>query len=87
MKRNTIIISATAVITLFGLIASCVTAKVSDKSGTQLWGENCQRCHNAPSSNAFSNAQWETINSHMRQRAMLTEEEYKKITQFMQQGE
>ena len=87
MKRNTIIISTAAVITLFGLIVSCVTAKVSDKSGTQLWSENCQRCHNAPSSAAFSNAQWGIINTHMRQRAMLTEEEYKKITEFMQQGE
>lgn len=87
MKRNTIILLAGVILTLSVLIMSCVTAKVSDKSGTQLWSENCQRCHNTPPSSAFTNTQWEVINSHMRQRAMLTEDEYKKITEFMQQGE
>lgn len=69
------------------LIQSCVSAKVSDKSGTQLWGENCRRCHNTPPSSAFTNTQWETINTHMRTRAMLTETEYKKILEFMQAGD
>ena len=69
------------------IITSCVTARINDKSGTQLWGENCQRCHNTPPSSAFTNTQWEVINTHMRQRAMLTEDEYKKITEFMQAGE
>lgn len=87
MRRNTIILLAGGTLVLTALITSCVTAKVSEKSGTQLWSENCQRCHNTPSSAAFSNTQWEIINTHMRQRAMLTEDEYKKITEFMQQGE
>lgn len=68
-------------------IASCVSAKVTAKSGTTLWSENCQRCHNTPPSSAFTNTQWEVINTHMRQRAMLTEDEYKKITEFMQAGD
>lgn len=87
MKRNTIIIGAATLIGIAAIVESCVSTKVTDKSGTQLWSENCQRCHNTPSSAAFSNTQWEIINTHMRQRAMLTEEEYKKITEFMQQGE
>lgn len=87
MKRNTMIMLVGGVLALTAFIAGCVTTKVSDKSGTQLWSENCQRCHNTPPSSSFSNAQWEIINTHMRQRAMLTEEEYKKITEFMQQGE
>lgn len=87
MKRNTIILLAGSTLSLAALITSCVTAKVSDKSGTQLWSENCQRCHNTPPSSAFTNTQWEVINTHMRQRAMLTEEEFKKITEFMQQGD
>ena len=87
MKRNTIIVIALVLITVGITIMSCVSAKVTDKSGTQLWTENCQRCHNAPPSSSFTNIQWEVINTHMRQRAMLTETEYKKITDFMQQGE
>lgn len=87
MKRNTIIISAAIMLTIMIIVVSCVSVKITDKSGTQLWSENCQRCHNTPPSSAFTNAQWEVINTHMRQRAMLTEDEYKKITEFMQQGE
>lgn len=85
MKRNTIIMLAGGAIALATLITSCVSAKISDKSGTELWSQNCQRCHNTPPSSAFTNTQWEIINSHMRQRAMLTEEEFKKITEFMQE--
>lgn len=87
MKRNTIIMSVALLLTIAIIVVSCVSAKITDKSGTQLWSENCQRCHNTPPSSAFTNAQWEVINTHMRQRAMLTEDEYKKITEFMQQGE
>lgn len=87
MKRNTLIIAITMTLTTALVIASCVSIKVADKSGTTLWSENCQRCHNTPPSSAFTNTQWEVINTHMRQRAMLTEEEYKKITEFMQAGE
>ncbi len=85
MKRNTIIIIL-AFVTSIGLISiqSCITAKVKDKSGSQLWSENCQRCHNTPPSSAFTNIQWEVINTHMKQRAMLTDDEYKKILAFMQ---
>ena len=87
MKRNTIIISIAVLLTTGISIVSCVSTKITDKSGTQLWSENCQRCHNTPPSSAFTNTQWEVINTHMRQRAMLTEDEYKKITEFMQQGD
>ena len=87
MKRNTIIICAAALIGMAAIVESCVSTRVTDKSGTQLWSENCQRCHNTPPSSAFTNTQWEVINTHMRQRAMLTEDEYKKITEFMQAGE
>lgn len=87
MKRNTIIMAIAAMLTIGVVVASCVSTKVTDKSGTQLWSENCQRCHNTPPASAFTNTQWEVINTHMRQRAMLTEAEYKKITEFMQAGE
>lgn len=53
------------------------------KTGVQLWGENCVRCHNAPPPAAFSDAEWEIITHHMRVRANLTEEEVQKIRAFL----
>lgn len=83
-----IVITTTLLATLIVvIIQSCVSTKVADKSGSQLWSENCRRCHNTPPSSAFTNIQWELVNSHMKQRAMLTDDEYKKILDFMQQGD
>ena len=56
---------------------------VTEKTGAQLWGENCVRCHNAPSPPSFNDYQWETIALHMRVRASLTEEEVAKIVEFL----
>ncbi len=58
-------------------------ALVTEKTGAQLWGENCVRCHNAPTPPAFNDYQWETIAVHMRVRASLTEEEVNKIVEFL----
>ena len=84
MKRNTLIIAFTMVLTTVIAIASCVSTKVTNKTGDELWSQNCQRCHNSPPRSAYSNIQWEVVNSHMRERAMLTETEYKKIQEFME---
>ena len=66
------------------IINSCAaTQAVAEKSGTQLWGENCVRCHNAPPSSDYSPAQWETIGMHMKLRANLTEDETNKIMAFL----
>ncbi len=63
----------------------CVESKqMAMKGGVQLWAENCQRCHNAPSPGAFSASQWETIGMHMQSRALLTENEKNKIVAFLQ---
>ncbi len=68
-------------------VASCVASqKVADKSGAQLWAENCQRCHNTPSPSSFSGDQWETIGMHMQTRALITEQERNKIVEFLQQS-
>lgn len=65
-------------------IASCTASKpVEEKPGALLWGENCVRCHNAPSPSAFSDNQWEEIGKHMRVRANLTADEVDKIIEFL----
>ncbi|MFI5186790.1 MAG: cytochrome c [Chitinophagales bacterium] len=65
-------------------ISSCaVSQKVMDKTGTQLWGENCGRCHNAPGPGEFSSANWDIIGRHMRVRTNITETEEKKIIDYL----
>lgn len=54
-----------------------------EKSGAQLWGESCVRCHNAPPPQAYSNEQWEVIGKHMRVRANITQEKVDKIISFI----
>ncbi|MGD0767147.1 MAG: hypothetical protein ABSB42_02885 [Tepidisphaeraceae bacterium] len=54
------------------------------KSGVQLWSENCSRCHNARPPEEFSGAQWEVIVHHMRLRANLSGPEAREIVKFLQ---
>lgn len=58
-------------------------AKDSGKGGSQLWAENCIRCHNIRSPSIYSDAEWEVAMHHMRIRANLTAEEHKKILEFL----
>jgi len=66
------------------LMSSCaVSQKVQNKTGTQLWGENCGRCHNAPGPGEFSAANWDIIGRHMRVRTNITETEETKIIEYL----
>lgn len=65
--------------------SSCVTTnKISNVTGALLWSENCIRCHNAPSPTDFTDIQWGKIGMHMKVRANLTDDETKKIVEFLQ---
>lgn len=88
MKNKGIIvmvaIAATVICFLSLILYGCVTpAAIASKSGTQLWGENCQRCHNTPPPTAFTDNNWEVIGTHMKDRANLTETEKDKIVEFL----
>jgi cytochrome c2 len=88
-KNNQLSITISAILFLGSImttIESCaVSAKITAKSGVQLWAENCQRCHNTPPPNTFSPEQWETIGLHMQSRALLTDIERNKIVDFLKQ--
>ena len=85
MKKITKIIIALAFIGyIIGFVSSCKSSQVvASKSGAQLWGETCVRCHNVPSPNIYSDQQWELTVSHMRLRGNLTKVESDKITEFL----
>jgi len=56
---------------------------VYTKSGAQLWGENCVRCHSIPSPSSYNDTDWDTIELHMKIRANLTSIESDKIFDFL----
>jgi hypothetical protein len=86
MKKFLIIVIAISVAALTGnIISGCKASQsVASKSGATLWGENCVRCHNTPSPTDFGDVQWEIIGMHMKLRANLTDEEQKKVVEFLQ---
>ncbi len=55
----------------------------AQKGGSQLWAENCVRCHNVRTPSSYSDAEWEVAMHHMRIRANLTAGEHKKILEFL----
>jgi hypothetical protein len=86
MKRYMLLSSITLLVSSILVILnnSCnVSQKVNEKTGTQLWGENCGRCHNAPGPGEFSAVNWDIIGKHMRVRANITESEEKKIIEYL----
>lgn len=87
MKIKIFVFAALSFISVFCMMESCKTSEeISYKPGALLWGENCVRCHNAPSPDAFSDSQWDVIGTHMKIRANLTDDEVKKITEFLKSG-
>ena len=88
-----IITAITAILVVVFTLVACSSQKgtytdasdqiVIEKSGAQLWGETCNRCHLAPSPAAYNDTDWETIALHMRVRANLTENEITKIKEFL----
>ncbi len=80
---------------LLAFITSCSTSEnstyskvesnnvVYTKSGAQLWGENCVRCHSIPSPSSYNDTDWDTIGLHMKIRANLTAIESEKIFDFL----
>jgi cytochrome c1 len=67
----------------FSLNSCAVSQQVSDKTGTQLWGENCGRCHNAPGPGELNAVNWDIVGKHMKVRANITDIEEKKIIEYL----
>jgi hypothetical protein len=91
-----IILTSIMLLVTSGIIVSCSSTKDKytsatdieeefkiEKSGAQLWGEACNRCHLAPSPADYNDTDWSTISLHMRIRANLTEKDITKIETFL----
>ncbi|NOX85662.1 MAG: cytochrome c [Chlorobi bacterium] len=87
MKKLVLIFTLAISVTAIAITVSSCTAQrevSAQKSGAELWAQNCIRCHNIPSPPAYSDVQWETIGLHMKERANLTSEQIDKIVAFLQ---
>ncbi len=89
MKRLNRITALSVTLIFIAIVAStlmngCKTPEaIASKSGAQLWGENCNRCHNAPDPTTYSDDQWDAASEHMRQKALVTDVEITKIRAFL----
>lgn len=88
MKANRVsfVVFPMLVLIVASLVIACAGTNqgILEKSGAQLWGENCLRCHNLPSPTEFGDDQWETIGMHMKLRANLTDGELEETVGFLQ---
>ena len=64
-------------------VHASIFESTTQKSGNQLWSQNCSRCHNIRSPDYYSDAQWDIVAHHMRLRANLSGEEQRKIAEFL----
>ncbi len=85
MKKIKTMIALAALISVSTFVQNgCKTPEtIAAKSGAQLWGENCSRCHNAPSPADYSDNQWDVYVNHMKVKAGLTNTEAIKIAEFL----
>jgi len=89
-KINFKIIDSLSIMLL--LITACSSAianeqqspPVRQKSGVQLWADNCTRCHNMRPPDSYSDAQWEVAVLHMRIRANLAADDARAIAKYLQ---
>jgi hypothetical protein len=85
MKQSiiiSIIIITVGVLSAF-MNGCSVSKKAADKSGAELWAENCARCHNAPPPGEFNNDNWEIVGAHMQIRTNITQTDMQKVIDFM----
>ncbi len=87
-KTNNLIISS-----LLMLMLALVLPKMGyseemqqELSGSELWSQNCGRCHNFRGVHEFDDAQWEVIVAHMRTIGNIPGDQARAILKFLQQG-
>jgi hypothetical protein len=84
MNKLLILLSGIVFLAIIVYTGGCKPSEaITSKSGAQIWGENCIRCHNAASPSTFSDTEWDVAVMHMQIRANLTLEESEKVAKFL----
>ena len=63
------------------------SAPAAEQSAAELWAANCKRCHAMRAIDEYDRADWKVVMMHMRVRANLTGDEYRRILAFLQSGQ
>ena len=86
MNKIITIRTFTGALALVAMMNGCkISQEIADKSGAQLWAENCRRCHNSPDNFTHNPENWITVGMHMQSRALITDRERDKIVEFLSQ--
>ncbi len=56
----------------------------SELSGSQLWEQNCARCHYMRGPRWYNDVEWDVAMLHMRIQTNLTGQEHRAILKFLQ---
>ncbi len=84
IKITTSIIGIAIITAIISSYTACKPNEaIAAKTGAQIWGENCIRCHNAADPSTFSDVEWDVAAMHMQIRANLTPDETKKVIEFL----
>jgi hypothetical protein len=68
---------------LFSVLPTTVKAQ---RSGVEAWSQTCRNCHRSQPASRYTARQWESIATHMKIYARLTDEETKVILEFLKNG-
>lgn len=86
LKYKKVLFIIISIISFSLLLHSCKTGKnaIAEKSGAELWSEQCSRCHNMPDPTKYTDDKWETAAMHMKIRAGISDGEINLIKEFLQ---
>jgi mono/diheme cytochrome c family protein len=84
MKKQTIVIALTVVAGAAVLLAAPTSAIGQERSGADMWAQNCGRCHRLLPPTKYTADKWEPIMAHMSLWARLTPDESEMIREFLQ---
>ena len=81
-------LSAAGMLLIFSYSASTTAADFPQagnfSSGSKVWADNCNRCHNMRGPKELRDDQWISTSFHMRLRAGLTGQETRDLITFLQ---
>jgi hypothetical protein len=66
------------------VVATTNRPPIKEVSGAELYSMHCARCHPERYPNERTSAQWKTIAMHMRVRANLPAEHFRKVLKYLQ---
>jgi mono/diheme cytochrome c family protein len=59
---------------------------VGQRSGVEIWSQNCGSCHMIQPANRYTAGKWESIMMHMRIAARMTDDEANAVLEFLRGG-